>query len=93
MVPHALLGTELENVVRAIQVKPWILPFFPYSFAGLWYIVCQSNGYSAYFFNVRISFLPNRERSLDRAFLSRTRTRARMGSGNCFHGQPIALSV
>lgn len=50
---HASLGTELKNAVRAVRVEPWILLFFPYSFAGLWYVVYQSNDYNAYFFNVR----------------------------------------
>ncbi|KIX01102.1 uncharacterized protein Z518_10168 [Rhinocladiella mackenziei CBS 650.93] len=53
VVQHASLLQELKNVVKSVQVEPWIILFFPYSFAGLWYIVYQSNDYNAYFFNVR----------------------------------------
>jgi hypothetical protein len=35
------------------MVEPWIILFFPYAFAGLWYGVYQSNDYNAYFFDVR----------------------------------------
>ncbi|GAD92151.1 conserved hypothetical protein [Paecilomyces variotii No. 5] len=44
---------ELKNVVLAIKREPWIMLFFPYSFAGLWYIPYQSNDYNGYFFNLR----------------------------------------
>lgn len=44
---------ELKNVVLAIKREPWIILFFPYSFAGLWYIPYQSNDYNSYFFDLR----------------------------------------
>jgi hypothetical protein len=44
---------ELKNVVLAIKREPWIILFFPYSFAGLWYIPYQSNDFNGYFFNLR----------------------------------------
>lgn len=44
---------ELRNVVLAVKREPWIILFFPYSFAGLWYIPYQSNDFNAYFFNLR----------------------------------------
>lgn len=44
---------ELKNVVLAVKREPWIILFFPYSFAGLWYIPYQSNDFNAYFFNLR----------------------------------------
>jgi hypothetical protein len=53
VVKHASLTTELKNVVKSVKVEPWIILFFPYAFAGLWYGVYQSNDYNAYFFNVR----------------------------------------
>ncbi len=53
VVKHASLWTELKNVVKSVKVEPWIILFFPYAFAGLWYGVYQSNDYNAYFFDVR----------------------------------------
>ncbi|KAK5229295.1 hypothetical protein LTR47_007897 [Exophiala xenobiotica] len=53
VVKHASLWTELKNVVKSVRVEPWIILFFPYAFAGLWYGVYQSNDYNAYFFDVR----------------------------------------
>ncbi|KAJ5621668.1 hypothetical protein N7528_006451 [Penicillium herquei] len=44
---------ELKNVVLAVKREPWIILFFPYSFAGLWYIPYQSNDFNSYFFNLR----------------------------------------
>lgn len=44
---------ELNNVVLAVKREPWIILFFPYSFAGLWYIPYQSNDFNAYFFDLR----------------------------------------
>lgn len=44
---------ELKNVVLAVKREPWIILFFPYSFAGLWYIPYQSNDYNGYYFNLR----------------------------------------
>ncbi|KAJ5623639.1 hypothetical protein N7490_012244 [Penicillium lividum] len=44
---------ELKNVILAIKREPWIVLFFPYSFAGLWYIPYQSNDFNSYFFNLR----------------------------------------
>lgn len=44
---------ELKNVVLAVKREPWIILFFPYSFAGLWYIPYQSNDFNGYFFNLR----------------------------------------
>jgi hypothetical protein len=53
VVQHASFLQELKNVYLSIKVEPWILLFFPYAFAGLWYGVYQSNDYNGYFFNVR----------------------------------------
>ena len=53
VVKHASLLQELKNVVKSVRVEPWIILFFPYSFAGLWYGTYQSNDYNGYFFNVR----------------------------------------
>lgn len=44
---------ELKNVGLAIKREPYIILFFPYSFAGLWYIPYQSNDYNGYFFDLR----------------------------------------
>ncbi|KAL1964468.1 hypothetical protein VTN77DRAFT_6894 [Rasamsonia byssochlamydoides] len=44
---------ELKNVVLAVKREPWIILFFPYSFAGLWYIPYQSNDFNGYFFDLR----------------------------------------
>lgn len=44
---------ELKNVGIALKREPWIILFFPYSFAGLWYIPYQSNDFNAYFFDLR----------------------------------------
>lgn len=44
---------ELKNVGLAVKREPWIILFFPYSFAGLWYIPYQSNDFNAYFFDLR----------------------------------------
>lgn len=44
---------ELKNLILAIKREPWIILFFPYSFAGLWYIPYQSNDFNAYFFDLR----------------------------------------
>ncbi|KXT12607.1 hypothetical protein AC579_367 [Pseudocercospora musae] len=44
---------ELKNVVIAVQKEPLIFLFFPFSFAGLWYIPYQSNDFNAYFFDLR----------------------------------------
>jgi hypothetical protein len=44
---------ELKNVVLAVKREPWIILFFPYSFAGLWYIPYQSNDFNEYFFDLR----------------------------------------
>ncbi|KAF7194445.1 UNC93-like protein [Pseudocercospora fuligena] len=44
---------ELKNVVVAVQKEPLIFLFFPFSFAGLWYIPYQSNDFNAYFFDLR----------------------------------------
>jgi len=44
---------ELKNVGLAVKKEPWIILFFPYSFAGLWYIPYQSNDFNAYFFDLR----------------------------------------
>ncbi|KAJ5292256.1 uncharacterized protein N7443_008209 [Penicillium atrosanguineum] len=44
---------ELKNVVLVVRKEPWIMLFFPYSFAGLWYIPYQSNDFNAYFFDLR----------------------------------------
>lgn len=44
---------ELKNVALAVRREPWIILFFPYSFAGLWYIPYQSNDYNSYFFDLR----------------------------------------
>lgn len=44
---------DLKNVVLAIKREPYIILFFPYSFAGLWYIPDQSNDYNGYFSNLR----------------------------------------
>ncbi|KAJ5538874.1 hypothetical protein N7494_008353 [Penicillium frequentans] len=44
---------ELKNVWVAVKREPWIILFFPYSFAGLWYIPYQSNDFNSYFFDLR----------------------------------------
>lgn len=44
---------ELKNVALAVKYEPWIILFFPYSFAGLWYIPYQSNDFNGYFFDLR----------------------------------------
>lgn len=44
---------ELKNVVLAVKREPLIILFFPYSFAGLWYIPYQSNDFNGYFFDLR----------------------------------------
>ncbi|KAJ5606657.1 hypothetical protein N7510_009438 [Penicillium lagena] len=44
---------ELKNVALAVRREPWIILFFPYSFAGLWYIPYQSNDFNGYFFDLR----------------------------------------
>jgi hypothetical protein len=44
---------ELKNVALAVKREPWIILFFPYSFAGLWYIPYQSNDFNGYFFDLR----------------------------------------
>ena len=53
VVQHATLVQELKNAYISIQREPWIILFFPYSFAGLWYGIYQGNDYNAYFFDVR----------------------------------------
>ncbi|KAH8901532.1 MFS general substrate transporter [Thozetella sp. PMI_491] len=53
VVQHASMLQELKNVVKSIRMEPWIILFFPYSFAGLWYGTYQSNDFNGYFFNVR----------------------------------------
>lgn len=44
---------ELKNIGLAVKREPWIALFFPYSFAGLWYIPYQSNDFNTYFFDLR----------------------------------------
>lgn len=44
---------ELKNVVLAVKREPWIILFFPYATAGLWFVPYQSNDFNAYFFNLR----------------------------------------
>jgi len=44
---------ELNIVVLVVKREPWIILFFPYGFAGLWYIPYQSNDFNAYFFDLR----------------------------------------
>ncbi len=53
VVQHASLLQELKIIVKSVQVEPWIILFFPDSFAGLWYGTYQSNDYNGYFFDVR----------------------------------------
>ena len=54
LIPHqTTFLQELRNVVLAIKREPYIILFFPYSFAGLWYIPYQSNDYNEYFFDLR----------------------------------------
>lgn len=53
VVKHASMIQELKNVYLAVKREPWIILFFPYSFAGLWYVVYQGNDYNGYFFDVR----------------------------------------
>ena len=44
---------EVKNIALAVRREPYIILFFPYSFAGLWYIPYQSNDFNAYFFDLR----------------------------------------
>lgn len=44
---------ELKNVVLAVKREPLIILFFPYGFAGLWYIPYQTNDFNSYFFDLR----------------------------------------
>jgi MFS family permease len=44
---------ELKNLPLAIKREPLIILFFPYAFAGLWYIPYQSNDFNGYFFDLR----------------------------------------
>ncbi|EME85649.1 uncharacterized protein MYCFIDRAFT_41313 [Pseudocercospora fijiensis CIRAD86] len=47
---------ELKNVsemIPPVQKEPLIFLFFPFSFAGLWYIPYQSNDFNGYFFDLR----------------------------------------
>lgn len=50
---NTTLMQELKNLVTVVKQEPWIALFFPYSFAGLWYIPYQSNDYNGYFFDLR----------------------------------------
>jgi len=44
---------EIKNVGIALKREPYIVLFFPYAFAGLWYIPYQSNDFNGYYFNLR----------------------------------------
>ena len=44
---------ELKNIVKVVKQEPLIILFFPFSFAGLFYVPYQTNDFNAYFFDLR----------------------------------------